>query len=492
MTSPHTIIIGAGEAGRMLLAEYERRGKGHHVAGFIDDDPGKKGSVISGKQVFGSSELLHEVIRSYSIDEVIIAIPSAKAGVLGKIVSAVMKADPRINIHILPEVEKFFDTVPLTPSLEDVSFADIFDRDEYTVDIGSMKARLSGKTVLITGAGGSIGSDLCRQLLKFDAGRIVALGRGEHSIYMLSKTMNEYIDLMEHRPEMVYKISDVKDAAILEKVFADYRPDIVFHAAAHKHVPLMEFNEAEALKNNVGGTRNVLDLVCRYGVEQCVIVSTDKAVRPVNIMGASKRLSELVAGYYHTAKGCPVSIVRFGNVIGSRGSVIPLFTEQIRRGGPVTVTHPEVTRYFMSIQEAALLVLNSAAYARGGEIFVLDMGKQYRLIDIARRLIELYRPFSEKEIGIAITGLRPGEKLYEELFYDTRNLLKTDNEKIFMLREDTAALGESEYTSLLDAVASGIERFSPLEIRDFIKMYVPEYEYDEIAGDDNGMGRLVQ
>ena len=209
-------------------------------------------------------------------------------------------------------------------------------------------------------------------------------------------------------------------------------------------------------------------------------------------MGASKRLSELVAGYYHETRGCPVSIVRFGNVIGSRGSVIPLFTEQIRRGGPVTVTHPEVTRYFMSIQEAALLVLNSAAYARGGEIFVLDMGKQYRLVDIARRLIELYRPFSEKETGIAITGLRPGEKLYEELFYDTGNLLKTDNEKIFVLREDTATLKDREYTSLLDAVASGIERFSPREIRDFIKQYVPEYEYDEIVCDNDGMGRLVQ
>lgn len=491
MTSQHILIIGAGDAGRMLLSEYERRGKGHLVAGFVDDDPGKKELVISGKQVFGATDSLQEVIGAYSIDEVIVAIPSAKAGVLGRIVSSVMKVDPRINIHILPEVEKFFDTVPLTPSLEDVSFADIFDRDEYTVDIDSMKARLSGKTVLVTGAGGSIGSDLCRQLLKFDAGRIVALGRGEHSIYMLSKTMNEYITLMERGPDMIYKIADVRDAAGLEKVFTIYRPDIVFHAAAHKHVPLMEFNEAEALKNNVGGTRNVLDLACRYGVAQCVLVSTDKAVRPANIMGASKRLAELVARYYHTSKGCPVSIVRFGNVIGSRGSVIPLFTEQIRRGGPVTVTHPEVTRYFMSIQEAALLVLNSAAYAKGGEIFVLDMGTQYRLVDIARRLIDLYRPFSDKEIGIAITGLRPGEKLYEELFYDTGNLLKTDNEKIFVLREDTDSLDENEYNDLLGAVTSGIEGFSPREIRNFIKKFVPEYMYNDIVSDELGMGRLV-
>ncbi len=485
------LIAGAGEAGRMLLREYAKRRKAHLIAGFVDDDPAKRDVDIEGKRIIGTTSEIADVIGRHSIGQVVIAMPSVHAAVINGIVTSVFSCDPSVNIHILPEVEKFFDTVPLLPALQNLPFAELFGREEYSIDIDSIKGRFAGETVLVTGAGGSIGSEICRQLLKFDVKRIVAVGRGEHSIYTLAKDLSEYLALMDSKPEIICKIIDVKDIDLLGKCFDEYRPGIVFHAAAHKHVPLMEFNETEAIKNNVAGTKNVLDLSMRYGVKRFVLISTDKAVRPVNIMGATKRLAELVTDYYHREKGLRTSIVRFGNVIGSRGSVIPLFREQIERGGPVTVTHPDVKRYFMSIPEASLLVINAAAYSSGGEIFVLDMGKQYRIIDVARRIIELYGLVPEVDIPIEITGLRPGEKLYEELFYDRAHLSNTPNEKIFVLRDEASSL---DNRAIEESIGSGFSRLlscGRAEFREELKKLVPEYRYEERTDESIPLFKLV-
>jgi FlaA1/EpsC-like NDP-sugar epimerase len=363
--------------------------------------------------------------------------------------------------------------VPISPSLKQLPFGELFDRDEITVDMDSIKNAFSGRTVLVTGAGGSIGSELCRQLLKFGIGKLVAVGRGEHSIYCLIKSLNEFLELMEGRPRVCYRIADVRDYDLMEGIFAEHRPDIVLHAAAHKHVPLMEYNEAEAVKNNVGGSRNVLDLSARYGVGRFILVSTDKAVHPVNVMGATKRIAEILCDHYHRRRGLNCAAVRFGNVIDSRGSVLPLFREQIEKGGPVTVTHPEVTRFFMTIPEASLLVLNAAAYARGGEIFILEMGKQHRIDDIARRLIEFYGLVPDRDIGIVYTGLRPGEKLHEDLQYVQEVLEATKNEKIRVLAGGVREVPAETVERFLNEVLPGITTRTGDGVREAIASIMP-------------------
>lgn len=491
-THPSILIAGAGEAGRMLLLEYVKRGKSNLVAGFVDDDAAKRGLVAHGKRVLGGTDAIGALIKEMRIGQIIVAMPSASPAAVKRIVSLAITANPGVSIHILPEAEKFFDTVPLSPALQDIQFTELFDRDEFNVDIDAIRGEFAGSTVLVTGAGGSIGMEICRQLLKFGVGRIVALGRGEHSIYTLAKTLGEYLALMDNPPDVAYRITDVRHERSLACAFERFRPDIVFHAAAHKHVPLMEFNEAEALANNVGGTRNALELSAAFGAHRFVLVSTDKAVRPANVMGATKRMAELVTGYYGRERGLPSAIVRFGNVIGSRGSVIPLFREQIERGGPVTVTHPEVTRYFMSIPEAALLVINASAYSRGGEIFVLDMGRPYRLADVARRLIGLYGYEPDRDIRIEYTGLRPGEKLYEELFYDRQSLARTANEKIMVLGSDSRALTPVEYRAMMEEFLPESLAMDRRAIREKIRAFVPEYEFN--AGeldDEKAKGKLV-
>jgi FlaA1/EpsC-like NDP-sugar epimerase len=302
--------------------------------------------------------------------------------------------------------------------------------------------------------------------------------------------MNEYMDYMKRKPEMIYRIIDVRDREMLERAFEKYRPDIVFHAAAHKHVPLMEFNEVEALRNNVMGTRNVLEAAARSGAEHFILVSTDKAVRPSNVMGATKRLAELVTCYYHEHKKLNTAIVRFGNVIGSRGSVIPLFREQIERGGPVTVTHPEVTRYFMSIPEAALLVINAAAFSRGGEIFVLDMGGQYRMDTIARRLIEMYGLIPDVDIKIEYTGLRPGEKLYEELFHDDGRLSATANRKI-LVKMSRNGLPPERMERFLQEEVDALCSLTSGQARDLLKELVTDYSGSPVPEKGEDAGKFI-
>ncbi len=483
------LIVGAGEAGRMILSEYARRGWDHSIVGFADDDREKIGRIIGGKMILCTLDGIGRIMRRYAVSEAIVAMPSAGTKAIDRAVAILRRENQDIVIKTLPVFTKIFEK-SLSPDLREVGIADLLGREEFAVDAAAMVERFAGKTVLVTGAGGSIGSELCRRLLKFRIARLIAVGRGEFSIYSLAKSLEEELYYLESGAEIVYRIADVKDGLLLDGIFERYRPEIVIHAAAHKHVPLMEFNEAEALQNNVLGSRNVFDAAHRHGAAECVMVSTDKAVRPVNVMGASKRIAELVATQYFLEKGLHTAIVRFGNVIGSRGSVIPLFREQILKGGPVTVTHPEVTRYFMSIPEASILVLNAAAYANGGEVFALDMGKQYRVADVAQSLIRLFGYVPDRDIRIEYTGLRPGEKLYEELFYDPARLSPTENAKIFRLNAPAEGYDRAALDAFISETIPSLHTLDARAIREAIRSVVPEYEF-ELPASSPGRTRLV-
>ena len=472
------LIVGAGEAGIALAGDLRQRGLGNALAGFIDDDISKIGGYAADLKVFGPVSAIGRFCGELKISDVMIAIPSASSSLVNKIVSDVLAFDRNINLSFVPSAEKFFDSVPIFPSLREFSYSELLDRDEFSIELDLMEKFFSGKTVLISGAGGSIGSEICRQLLKFNVGKIVAVGRGENSIYNLKREIDDFIRMMKiPGPEVVYRIIDVKDYRLIDRLFMDQKPDIVFHAAAHKHVPLMESNEIEALQNNVLGTNNILALSVKHNVQKFLLISTDKAVRPTNVMGATKRIAEILTSYYKHSAGLNSTAVRFGNVLGSRGSVIPLFRDQIERGGPVTVTHPDITRYFMSIPEASLLVINSAAISNGGEIFVLDMGEQFKIADIAEKMIEIYGYTPGRDIKIEYTGLRPGEKLYEELFYNKGEMIKTGNNKILMLKNDNNILSEDDFNLLIESVKEKVPYMESLEVREFIKRFVPEYCY---------------
>ena len=480
------LIVGAGEAGRILLSEFIRQDRASSVAGFIDDHPAKQSASYSGKNVLGTRAAIDSVVRDFGITRAVIALPSARTDIVKDTVASLLAADPSIAIEILPPFTRYFES-SLSTSLQNIKLTDIIEREEYSLDIGAIESAFRGKRVLVTGAGGSIGSELVRQLSRFSPAQIVCVGRGENSIYQLVRSLQDAG--LDREGAHVFRICDVKDEALLSTIFAQYRPQIVFHAAAHKHVPLMEYNEAEAVQNNVGGSRNVLKLSHEYGAEKFVLVSTDKAVNPANIMGATKRVTELLANYYHSSKGLSTAVVRFGNVVGSRGSVIPLFRDQIERGGPVTVTHPEITRFFMTIPEAVLLVLNAASFSAGGETFVLNMGTQYRIDDIARRMIRLYGFEPDRDIRIEYTGLRPGEKLYEEIVYGMEDLAPTANGKIFIMRgKETQDFGVLEsFLSKLPLVA----RMEPSAVRDALHGVVREFVQETVRGAD-GESRFVR
>jgi FlaA1/EpsC-like NDP-sugar epimerase len=470
------LIIGAGEAGCGIAREYSRAHSRERVIGFIDDDAEKTGKIYDGITVLGTRASLVMILEKNDITRVIVALPSVSPEIIRDTVDHVLSYDASIAIEIMPSFARFLEgTLSLT--LQNITLADIIDREEYSLDVSAIETHYKGKTVLITGAGGSIGSELCRQIARFSPARIVCVGRGENSIYELSRSLSE-LSLLSDVP-FVFRICDVKDYALLKKIFFEYAPDVVFHAAAHKHVPMMETNEAEALQNNVGGSNNVMHLSVECGVRQVVLVSTDKAVNPSNVMGASKRMCELVALYYHRRHNLNVSMVRFGNVLGSRGSVIPLFIDQIEKGGPVTVTHPDMRRFFMSIPEASLLVMNAGAYAKGGEVFVLKMGEQYSIDEIARRLISRYGLVPGKDIDIVYTGLRPGEKLSEELWYARESLVSTPNNKISVL-EDTGSIDDSAIEHFVASTLRGIHAMDGNEIREEIRKIVPECEFKKI------------
>lgn len=427
------LIMGAGDAGAMTVREMRASNRiDFDPIGFVDDDPEKKDIRIHGIPVLGNREDIPDLVQKHKIDYVVIAMPTAPGKEIREIVRICEQAD--VQTKILPGIYELLDGTVNVSHLRDVEIEDLLRREPVKTDVAGVQKLLQGKRVLITGGGGSIGSELCRQIRRCRPAEMIILGHGENSVFDI---YNELIRLeakeKSSRPMLIHAvIADIRFGERIQAILAEYRPQVVFHAAAHKHVPLMELNPAEAITNNVLGTRNLLHAAQGVGVERFVMISTDKAVNPTNIMGASKRAAELLVHQTALITGKPYVAVRFGNVLGSRDSVILTFKQQIETGGPVTVTHPEMTRYFMTIPEAVQLVLQSAVMGTGGEVFVLDMGDPVRIVDLAQDLITLSGMEVGTDIDIVFSGVRPGEKLYEELFIPGEEYHRTHHAKIYI------------------------------------------------------------
>lgn len=431
-TSEHVkiMIIGAGEATSVLMREISnsRYLDNSKVVCIIDDDLGKVGKYIRGVKIVGTRDHIKEYARYYDIDEIIFAIPSASTKDKREILNICKETS--CNLKILPGVYQMVDGEINIKDLRNVDVLDLLGRDPVKVDIESIMGYVKDKTVLVTGGGGSIGSELCRQLVSHKPKCLVIFDIYENNAYDIQQELKiKYPDA-----NVVTLIGSIRNTSRLESVFEQYKPDIVYHAAAHKHVPLMEVSPNEAIKNNVVGTWNVAKMADKYGVKKFVMISTDKAVNPTNVMGATKRICEMIIQSFNEKSKTDFVAVRFGNVLGSNGSVIPLFKRQIEAGGPVTVTHPDIIRYFMTIPEAVSLVLQAGAYAKGGEIFILDMGEPVKIDDLAKNLIRLSGYTLGVDMEIKYTGLRPGEKLYEELLMNEEGMQDTDNKLIHIGR----------------------------------------------------------
>ncbi|MFC0187165.1 polysaccharide biosynthesis protein [Fictibacillus aquaticus] len=404
-----TLIIGAGAAGRMLARQLKSSEQTElQPVAFIDDNPVLSQLTISGIDVVGTINDIERIVETKQVQHIIIAIPSLGQKRLNEIITDAKKHCE--HVQILPKIEDLVLGNVSINSIRDVSIEDLLGREPVQLDVDGISEKIEGHTVLVTGAGGSIGSEICRQVSKFNPSIIVLLGHGEYSIYNIEK---ELIATYTHI-QFPTEIADIQDREKMFEIMQKYKPAFVYHAAAHKHVPLMERNPEAAIKNNIIGTKNVAEAADAAGVDTFVMISTDKAVNPTNVMGATKRLAEMIVQDLDQRSNTKFVAVRFGNVLGSRGSVIPLFKEQIKKGGPVTITHPDMVRYFMTIPEASRLVIQASSLAWGGEIFVLDMGESVKIINLARNLIKL-SGFTEEEIGISFSGIRPGEKMYEEL-----------------------------------------------------------------------------
>lgn len=425
-TSNNVMIIGAGEATNVIMREIQSSSylANSNIACIIDDDRRKVGKYIRGVKVIGTRDKIKEAAKLYDIDEIIFAIPSASNEVKRDILNICKETD--CTLKILPGVYQMVDGEVNVDSIRNVDVLDLLGRDPIEVDIESIMGYVKDKVIMVTGGGGSIGSELCRQLVSHKPKQLIIFDIYENNAYDIQQELKiNYPDA-----NVVTLIGSIRNVSRLESVFAQYKPDIVYHAAAHKHVPLMEVSPDEAVKNNVVGTWNVARMADKYGVKKFVMISTDKAVNPTNVMGATKRICEMIVQTYNEISKTDFVAVRFGNVLGSNGSVIPLFKKQIEAGGPVTVTDPNIIRYFMTIPEAVSLVLQAGAYAKGGEIFILDMGEPVKIDDLAKNLIRLSGYTLGVDMEIKYTGLRPGEKLYEELLMKEEGLQETDNKLI--------------------------------------------------------------
>lgn len=421
------LLVGAGRAGVLAAREIFGRGDvGIEVRGFVDDDPKKVGSVIHDVKVLGTAEDLPRLVRELSIDHVVITIAKGSRAEILRIVEICDRVP--VRVRIIPGLYEILLGRVSTNQIRDVDIEDLLGRDPVRLDAAGLRAFLGERTVMVTGAGGSIGSELARQAARYQPKRLLLVDRAEPFLFEIEQEMKRHYAAIE----VVPVIADVGDRERMQQVFAEHRPEVVLHAAAHKHVPMMEGNPGEAVKNNVLGTLRLGEAAAEAGVETFVLISTDKAVNPTSVMGASKRVAELVVQCLEGKHDTKFVAVRFGNVLGSTGSVIPIFKDQIRRGGPVTVTHAKMTRYFMTIPEAAQLVLQAGAIGEGGEIFILDMGKPVKIIDVARDMIRLSGLRPDEDIQIHITGMRPGEKLFEELGTTEDRVEKTRHPKIFV------------------------------------------------------------
>ena len=423
------LIIGAGSCGQLIIEEIRKQNPiKQKVIGVIDDNPSKIGTYLRGIKILGNRNKIIAISEEKNVDLILIAMPSVDGKVKKEIIEICQST--RAKVKIIPGMYELIGGKVSLNRMRDIDLRDLLGREEVILDKQGIKDYIENKVVMVTGGGGSIGSELCRQIAKFSPKLLLILDIYENNAYELE---NEIISNFKNLKEKVL-IASVREEKRLENIFNEYKPQVIFHAAAHKHVPLMERNPEEAIKNNVIGTLNVAECAHKYGAERFVLISTDKAVNPTNVMGASKRMCEMIIQAIDKNSNTEFVAVRFGNVLGSNGSVIPLFKKQIAKGGPVTLTHKKITRYFMLIPEAAQLVLQAGAYAKGGEIFVLDMGNPVLIYDLAKDLIKLSGFEPEVDIKIEITGLRPGEKLYEELLMDEEGLRKTSHEKIFIAK----------------------------------------------------------
>ncbi|BAK93720.1 nucleoside-diphosphate sugar epimerase/dehydratase [Tetragenococcus halophilus] len=424
-----TLIVGAGEGGRVLYNSFlgSKTASDIQVVGFVDDDPNKQKVYLSNVKVLGKMKDLPQLVGKYQIDMVTIAIPSLPRKRLREVFD-LLENNP-VTVNTMPSMEEMAAGKINISKLKEIDVVDLLGRDEAKLDVASIKDQITDKIILVTGAGGSIGSEITRQVIQFNPRQLILLGHGENSIYLIHRELSARFK--ERTTELVPIIADVQNREKIFEVMSKYQPDIVYHAAAHKHVPLMEFNPKEAVKNNVYGTKNVAEAAKAHAVEQFVMVSTDKANNPPNVMGATKRIAEMIVTGMNEKETTKFSAVRFGNVLGSRGSVIPLFREQLANGGPLTVTDFRMTRYFMTIPEASRLVIQSGALANGGEVFVLDMHEPVKILDLAKNMVRL-SGYSEDDIEIVETGIRPGEKLYEELLLDKERSEEQVHDQIFV------------------------------------------------------------
>lgn len=423
------LIIGAGEGGQLLYQSFlgSQIVNNIEVVGFVDDDCNKWGTYLLGKKVLGNTREINQLIQTFRINMVTIAIPSLPKKKIQQLVQSI--ENKNIKVNMVPSFEEVATGKINVSQLKEVDVIDLLGREEVSLDLESISYQLKGQTILVTGAGGSIGSEICRQVLAFEPAKLILLGHGENSIYSIHRELTTLDP--QRKVEILPIIADIQDRERIFYLMEKYHPTIVYHAAAHKHVPLMEYNPTEAIKNNINGTKNVAEAAKKNHVKNFVMISSDKANRPPNVMGATKRIAEMLITSLNQSGETKFSAVRFGNVLGSRGSVIPLFKEQILRGGPITVTDFRMTRYFMTIPEASRLVIQSGALAKGGEIFVLDMDKPIKIVDLAKNMIHL-SGYTEEDIEIVETGIRPGEKLYEELLLEKEKKETQIFEKIFV------------------------------------------------------------
>jgi len=462
------LIVGAGDTAKMVAKELLANSSlGFEPIGFVDDDPTKQNHMLLELPIMGPLSSIKSIVEQHGVSELIIAMPSARGDVVRKVVRAGLDCGiPTLTVPSLPEL---ISAKSNGTSLREVEIQDLLRRDPIETDLASVAELATGETVLITGAGGSIGSELCRQIARLAPTRIVLVGHGENSIFdILHELREDFADVV-----MIPVIADVRDRKRIAAIFKTHKPHAVFHAAAHKHVPLMEENVIEAITNNIFGTLNVVDSALDSGCEHFVFISTDKAVRPTSVMGATKRVAELIVQHAAMKYDRNFVSVRFGNVLGSRGSVVPTFLRQIRSGGPVTVTHPEMQRYFMTIPEAVQLVLQAGALGRGGEVFLLDMGEPIRIVEIATDLIRLSGLTVGTDIQIKFTGIRSGEKLYEEMFFSAENVLTTDHPKV--LRARNGILPDGVMRRIESLVGAAEAEHPEEELKKLLRALVPDF-----------------
>ncbi len=465
----HCLIIGAGDTGEALLREILRMPVDrYNVAGFLDDDPARQGSLIHGVPVLGPVSEVRRFCERHEIEEVLIAIPNLPQKRLRKLVEEVQGLN--VRLRTIPAMEAVIEGRVTVSQIRDVDIKDLLGREQVELDTAGIRDLLLGQRVLVTGAGGSIGSEICRQVLRFGPARLVLLEQAENPLFEIDRELDRLAPAIPRR----CCIADICDARRLDVIFAEEKPAVVFHAAAHKHVPMMEINVGEAIKNNILGTKTVADTARRHGVSRFVMISTDKAVNPTSVMGCTKRVAEMYIQQLRQDSPTQFMTVRFGNVLGSSGSVIPIFQKQIAAGGPVTVTDANMTRYFMTIPEASQLVLQAGTMGQDGDIFVLDMGEPVKIVDLAREMITLSGLRPGEDIEIKIVGIRPGEKLYEELSVKGEDMGRTTHEKIYVWRnrkEDWPRV-----CRLMDALVADADRLTPTELKARLKEIVPEYQ----------------